>query len=76
MLTLEQCKEKLLECFGDDIEVKIQDDKLYLRAFTEGKTSWIFLSSITSTFKKLGLEIINETCGISAYLFEAKIKEV
>ena len=76
MITLEQCKEKLEKYFEDDIEVKIKDDKLYLRAFTEDKTSWVFLSSITSTFKELGLEIIYETCGISAYLFETKIKEV
>lgn len=76
MFTLEQCKEKLLKCFGNDIEIKIQDDKLYLKAFTEDKTSWIFLSSISFAFKELGLEIIDETCGISAYLFETKIKEV
>ena len=76
MITLEQCKEKLEKCFEDDIEVKIQDGKLYLKAFTDDKTSWVFLSSITYAFRELGLEVISESCGVSAYLFETKIKEV
>jgi len=74
---LQKCKKDLIECFGGSIEVKIIDENsMHVKAFTEDKTSWIFLSSISSAFKELGLEIIGETCGVSAYLFETKIKEV